>query len=62
MKIMLRMTAAFNLLLVVLAIICTVVAAINKCGTIFAMGILMVLVSTFLAVLMLVLSNYKENK
>lgn len=62
MKIMLRITSAFNLLLVVLAIICTIIAAIDKCALIFAIGILMVLVSTFLAVLMLVLSDYKEDK
>lgn len=61
MKTVLRITAILNLLLVVLACICAVIAAINKSGDFFVGSVLTILVSIFPTTMMLALCNdFKE--
>lgn len=63
MKTVLRITAIINLLLVVMAFACAVIAAINKSGVFIAWSALTVLVSIFPTTMMLVLCNdFKEAK
>ena len=61
MKTVFRITAILNLLLVVLACICAVIAAINKSGDFFVGSVLTILVSIFPTAMMLALCNdFKE--
>lgn len=63
MKTVLRITAILNLLLVVVALTCVVIAAINKSGYLIALSALTVLVSIFPTTMMLVLlDDFKEAK
>jgi hypothetical protein len=63
MKTIFRTTAILNLLLVVSAFICTVIAAINKNGDFLAVSALTILVSIFPTAMMLALcNNFKELK
>ena len=62
MKTVFRITAILNLLLVVTAGICAVVAAINKDGGFLAVRALTALISIFPAAMMLSLCNdFKED-
>lgn len=61
-KTIIRISAILNLLLVVAAFICTVIAAINKSGAILSVSAVVVIASVFSATLMLVLCNdFKEK-
>lgn len=61
MKTVFRITAILNLLLVVLAFICAVIAAINKSGDFLVVSTLTILVSIFPTAMMLALCNdFKE--
>ena len=61
MKTVFRISAILNLLIVVLAFICTVIGAINKSGAFLVASALTVVVSIFPATLMLALCNeFKE--
>lgn len=63
MKNLLRITAIFNLLLVVSAYICVVIAAINKNGGFLIWSALIVLGSIFPTAMMIALCNdFKEGK
>lgn len=62
MKIIFRITAILNLLLVVSAFICSVIAAINKSGDFFVGSALTILFSIFPTAMMLALCNdFKET-
>ena len=62
MKTVFRITAILNLLLVVLACICAVIAAINKSGDFFVGSALTILFSFFPTAMMLALCNdFKET-
>lgn len=61
MKTIFITTAILNLLLVVSACICAVIAAINKSGDFFVGSVLTILVSIFPTAMMLALCNdFKE--
>ena len=61
MKTIFRISANLNLLIVVLAFICTVIGAINKSGDFFVGSALTILFSIFPTAMMLALCNdFKE--
>ena len=63
MKNLLRITAIFNLLLVVSAYICVVIGAITKDYHLLAPSVALVLISIFPAAMMLAIcSDFKEAK
>lgn len=57
MKIVFRITAILNLLLVATAYVCAVIATINKSGDFFVGSVLAILVSIFPTAMMLALCN-----
>lgn len=62
MKTVFRITAILNLLLVILAGICAVMAAINKDGSFLVVSALTALISIFPTAMMLALCNdFKET-
>lgn len=63
MKTIFRLTAILSLLLVVLAIFCAVIAAIDKNGDFFVGSVLTILFSIFPTAMMLALCNdFKGHK